>query len=217
MRKIAVFGGSGATGHLVIKFALEREMRIRTLVRNASSSNLPPSAHVIEAPILNDNYLDSTIKNSEAVIILFGPRPPYTDIFCDEATKKIILSMQRNKVERLICQTGAMVGDYPANRTLPFRLMVSIFNRRLPKQAMDREHQEKEVLKSGLRWTIIKPPRLTDDKEKGKWTAGAHVKVGLLSSISRYDLARFIIEDVLQNNRYEGEAVFVRNRRGERP
>lgn len=210
MRQLTIFGGSGATGRVLIRRAVEREVRIRALVRHPGNLRLPKSVEVLEGELSSDARIDSAISGSDAVIILFGPRPPYTDIFCQDATRRIVSSMKRNGLRRLICQTGAMVGDYPANRTRPFRLMVELFNRRMPELAKDREEQEKEVMESGLDWTIVKPPKLTDGNGKGKWVAGRDVRVGLLSSITREDLAGFILGEVFHDS-FGKNAIFIRN------
>ena len=63
---------------------------------------------------------------------------------------------------------------------------------------------------SGLDWTIVKPPRLTDGAAKGKWLAGTDVRLGMLSSITRDDLANFLVTKTLKPQ-YIGQAVFVRN------
>lgn len=142
---------------------------------------------------------------------MFGPRPPYNDIFCAEATRIIIAAMRKCGVDRLVCQTGAMIGTYPRNRTGPFRLMTGIFNRRAPALAVDRAEQERLVMESGLRWTIVKPPRLMITAATGDCEAGPGVRVGLLSSVSRGDVADFIVKEIL-SHAHVGEAVFIRRR-----
>ncbi len=151
----------------------------------------------------------ATVHGCCAAICVFGPRPPYTDIFCEAATATIIAAMQRLGMRRLVCQTGGLIGDYPWNRTSPFQLMGSLSNRRWPQQASDREGQERVVMHSGLAWIIVKPPRLTRRAARGKWTAGAGVRLGMLSSITRRDLAAFLLEEALRP-RYMNQRVFVR-------
>ncbi|MBM2838992.1 MAG: epimerase [Deltaproteobacteria bacterium] len=211
IKQITVFGGSGATGKVLIRHAWAKGLRVRTLVRNPDSlGNSVDGAEIVKGSLSNSEDIDESLKNADAVFCVFGARPPYTDIFCEEATKTIIASMKKNKVERLICQTGGMIGDYPGNRTFFFKMMISIFNKRLPLIALDRIGQEKQVVNSGLSWTIVKPPRLVDKQATGKVVAGNDVKLGLLSSITREDLAEFLINETL-SERFEQSAVFVRN------
>lgn len=211
MKQITVFGGSGDTGKVLIRHALAKGLRVRTLVRNPDSlGNSLEEAEIVEGSLVNADDVDESLKNSDAVVCVFGPRPPYTDIFCEDATKTIIASMKNNKVERLICQTGGMIGDYPGNRTFFFKMMISLFNKRLPLIALDRIGQENQVINSGLSWTIVKPPRLVNKQSTGKVVAGSNVKLGMLSSITRDDLSEFLINEVLSKS-YERSVIFVRN------
>jgi uncharacterized protein YbjT (DUF2867 family) len=102
-----------------------------------------------------------------------------------------------------------MIG--PGNRTLPFEWVARSFARRQPAAARDREDQERVVQESGLAWTIVKPPRLSDGARRHAVDAGPALRVGLLSSITHADLAAFIL-DAIEESRHEGERVFVSRR-----
>jgi len=164
VNSIAVFGGSGATGRHVIRKALEQGLRVRALVRPGSPQPDSSAVEAVVGALLEFEDVLKTLSESNAVCCVFGARPPYTDVFCAAATRIIIDAMRKAGVERLVCQTGAMIGDYRTNRTLPFRLMASAFNSRAPEVAQDRVEQERLVRESSLKWTIVKPPRLTEEQ-----------------------------------------------------
>jgi len=207
IRIIAVFGGSGATGRVLIRHALQRGMGVRTLVRNpAALRGSLEGAEIIAGSLANRDDVSNTLTGADAVFCVFGPRPPYTDIFCQQATKNIVEIMQENNISRLLCQTGGMIGNYPENRSVFFGLMVSLFRKRLPEIV----GQEQQVENSDLSWTIVKPPKLVDKPQTHKLVAGTHVKLGLLSSITRNDLAEFLLDEA-QEGLYHQQAVFVRN------
>jgi len=211
IRTIAIFGGSGATGRGLIRHALQRGMGVRTLVRNpAALEGRLEGAEIITGSLANRDDVASTMTGADAVFCVFGPRPPYTDVFCQQATKTIIEIMKENYIRRLLCQTGGMIGEYPENRSVLFGLMVSLFRKRLPGIWLDRVGQEQQVLNSDLSWTIIKPPKLVNKAQTHKIVAGTHVKLGLLSSITRDDLAEFLLDEA-QAGLYHQQAVFVRN------
>lgn len=208
---IAIFGGSGATGKALIPRVLSKGVKVRALARKAGSIDFASDrVEVLEGSVLNVEDVMTSMKGCCAVICVIGPRPPYADVFCEAATSTIVLAMRELGIQRLVCQTGGMIGEYPANRTLPFQLMTDMFKRRLPQIANDRAGQENVIIHSGLAWTIVKPPRLTDGAAKGEWMAGTDVRLGLLSSISRNDLADFLVEETLLP-RHIGQAVFIRN------
>ncbi len=208
---IAIFGGSGATGKVLISHALSKGLRVRALARRSGS--IGPGRLGIEVLQGSSSSADdvlSTLSGCRAAICVFGPHPPYVDVFCEDATATIIAAMRELGMRRLVCQTGAMIGTYPSNRSLPFQFMADMFKRRSPQVASDRERQENVVLHSGLDWTIVKPPRLSDDRAKGGWSAGPDIRVGLLSSITRDDLTEFLLAEALLPE-HIGQAVFIRN------
>ena len=87
--------------------------------------------------------------------------------------------------------------------------MTRAFARWQPQSAQDREEQERLVEASGLDWTIVKPPRLTDSLPQGRVQAGSSLRIGLLSTISRADLAAFIIDE-MQTGRFVRQRIFVK-------
>lgn len=212
VKQITVFGGSGATGRVLIRHALHRGMHVRTLVRDPDAlGNSLNGAVIVKGTPVSPDDVSASLKGSCAVICVLGPRPPYADIFCEQATKVIVASMKKNNIKRLVSQTGGMIGDYPDNRSFFFRMMISLFRKRLPKIWLDRVGQESQVIDSGLSWTIVKPPKLVNRALTGKVVAGTGVKLGLLSSITREDLSEFLINEALAGL-YTQKAVFVKNK-----
>lgn len=208
---VAIFGGSGATGKELISHALGKGLKIRALTRRASLIDAGTKrVEMLEGSLANAGDVMAVLQGCGAAICVFGPRPPYADIFCEQATSVIVTAMRQLGIRRLVCQTGGMIGDYSANRTLPFQLMSDMLKRHSPQIIADRVGQESAVMRSGLSWTIVKPPRLTDDAAKGSWVAGTDIRLGLLSSITRNDLANFLVAETL-SPQYIGQAVFVRN------
>jgi uncharacterized protein YbjT (DUF2867 family) len=208
---LALFGGSGATGREVIRQGLAREIKIKALARNADAfKECPAGLEIIEGSLLEAADVERTLQDCTAVCCVFGPRPPYTDLFCAPATVAIVAAMHKLNIHRLVCQTGGMIGDYPDNRSLAFKAMVRMFNSKMPAGARDRTEQERIIKESGLEWTIVKPSRLTLGPAKGRVVAGPWVKLGMLSSISRADLAAFLIRELFQPA-HAGQAVFIKN------
>lgn len=208
---LAIFGGSGATGQALISHALRQGFKIRALARQASSlSTSADRLEVVVGSLSNPDDVIANMQGCSAVICVFGPRPPYTDIFCGQATATIVSAMQKLGVRRLVCQTGGMIGDYRANRTLPFQVMTAMFKRHSPRVADDRVRQERIIMHSELAWTIVKPPRLTNDAATGKWSSGTDVRLGILSSVTRSDLADFLLAEIVEP-KHIGQTVFVRN------
>jgi putative NADH-flavin reductase len=208
-KKLAIFGISGRTGCEIARVSMSRGWEVCGLVR--PKSKLP--ADILEAKIIRGEFSErnrvvETIANCDAVCCVIGPRPPYSDTFCANATIAIISAMQQTGSRRLICQSGAMIGSAP-NRSYAMEWMARSFARRQPEVARDREEQERLIIAGNMDWTIVKPPRLANTRPQGKVEASPTLRVGILSKISRTDLAAFIL-DVLEQNRFIQQRVFVK-------
>jgi putative NADH-flavin reductase len=206
---LAVFGASGGTGRALIARAAELGWPVHALVR-ATGAPIAMTGHLKlrkgELPSLDDVSL--VVMGTDAVCCVFGPRLSSTDAVCAEATRTIVEAMKRLGVRRLICLTGAMIGAYPENRSAPLEWMAGSFERRRPALAADRAEQERVVRESGLDWTLVKPPRLTDGPARRHVRIGPDLRVGLLSRVSRSGLAAAILEEI-ESPSHLRQAVFV--------
>jgi putative NADH-flavin reductase len=208
-RRLAVFGATGKTGLALVATARRRGWQVRALVRG-SVETLEEQAgiEIVRGEFSSLERVQAVIEGTQAVCCVFGPRPPFNEIFCAEATQAVIEAMRRAGVRRLIVQTGSMVGQNLPNWTFAWRLMTLMYQRQQPHGAQDRLEQERLVRQSGLDWTIIKPPRLTDAVASGHVRAGSDVRIGLFSRISRADLKTFLM-DQIERPGFVGQSVFV--------
>ncbi len=206
--RICIFGASGATGLALTQQALARGYAVNAFVRSETAqAKLPSGVTVVVGSLLDRGDVAAAVAGCDAVICAIGPRPSSPEPFCAAATANIIEAMKAGGVRRLICQTGALIGDYP-HLSWFMRMMRNSYQRQQPALAADRAEQERLVAASGLDWTVVKPPRLTNGVARGRVHSGESLKVGALSSISRADLARFMLDEV-ESPQYEGKRVVV--------
>jgi len=206
---LAIFGISGRTGRELCHRALSRGWQVRGHVRSESGAfHKGDGLTLVRGAFSEPERVVEVIAGTTAVCCVIGPRPPFTDVFCAAATAAIIEGMMATGCQRLVCQTGAMIGTAP-NRTRPMEWMARTFANRHPAIAQDRLAQERLVQSSTLRWTIVKPPRLTSSPPAMRAEASPTLRVGLLSRIGRSDLAEFILNEVA-NPVFLGQRVFVK-------
>lgn len=206
--KLALFGASGRVGQALAGVALARGWGLRALVRTASPYAAPPGVEVIRGSLDSMADVAATLVGTAAACCVFGPRPPYAEAFCARGTAQVVAAMKAAGVRRLVCLTGAMVGELPPNVSLPMRVLAGLFRRRRPHIAADGAEQERVVMTSGLGWTIVKPPRLTDGAGTGRVRAEPALRVGLMSRISRSDLAAFLLDELVSSH-HLGQRVYV--------
>jgi uncharacterized protein YbjT (DUF2867 family) len=101
-----------------------------------------------------------------------------------------------------------MVGELPPNVGFAMRFLAGMFRRQVPLIAADGWEQERVVMGSGLDWTIVKPPRLTDGPATGHVRAGPALGIGLSSRISRTDLAAYLLDEVTSSQHLQ-KRVYV--------
>lgn len=205
MTAVAIFGVSGRTGRALTAAARVRGWTIRGYAR--ISSIAPIGVAVISGNVEDVAQIVPVVASADAVCCVYGPREPYVDVFCAAATKAIVAAMRRAGCRRLLCVTGAMIGDV-STRSRPMACARSWFRWRRPAVAQDRDEQEAIVMASDVDWTIVKPPRLNEARPSGHVLAGPDLPVGLRSAVSRGDLAAFMLDEIA-TPRFVRERVIV--------
>lgn len=210
--ELAVFGGTGRTGRALLVTALAHGWQVRAFVRTqaGASLQLPPGLVVVHgfADYLPD--IVTAVQGTDGVCCLVGTHARSPEPFCAALTQHIVEAMRGERVRRLVCLTGAMIGALPHNVSPAVRAMARLFRWHAPDVAADRAQQEAVVMASGLDWTLVKPPRLTDGAGTGVVHADPELRVGLLDRVSRLDLAEFVFRAATQG-RFVGQKVYVRS------
>ena len=63
----------------------------------------------------------------------------------------------------------------------------------------DKDRMEELIRASDVDWTIVRPPALTEGpRTGGAYRTGTDLKVRITSSISRADMAEFLLGDVVE-------------------
>jgi uncharacterized protein YbjT (DUF2867 family) len=65
----------------------------------------------------------------------------------------------------------------------------------LREKMLDKERMEAVIEGSGLDWTVVRPPALTDGAATGRYRTGTALPIRLWSRVSRADLARFLVAE----------------------
>ena len=138
--------------------------------------------------------VEIAIAGKEAVLSALGVKigsPPGT--IRSEGTKNIITAMTKFGVKRLICITSVGVGDSKPRSGFLGNVLLPLF---FKERFADVEKQEQLIQQSKLDWTIIRPSRLTDGSKTGSYKSGLQLSVGFRSTISRADIAAFMLQQL---------------------
>ena len=162
---------------------------------------------VIRGDVVDPSAVAEAVVGSDAVLSLFGqvkgsPRTLQTD-----GTRVIVEAMQAAGVRRIVSLSGGGLRD-PRDRPKAADHVIRFLLRTLSGQVLADAQGHLEVLQSsGLDWTVVRAPRLTEEPGRGTYRQG-WVGVGTGTSISRDDLADFIVTQV-EDRRFVGQMPFV--------
>jgi putative NADH-flavin reductase len=195
--RLAIFGATGGTGSRLVRQALESGHQVTAVVRGhpqVIATELTPAAHehltIVQADVMDPAAIEPIVADQDAVLSAIGTRDgrkPTT--VCADSMVSIITAMDKAGARRLIVVSadGAFTDetDGPGIRLIAKPLLQRI----LKHSFADVRTMEELIRGSGLDWTIMRSPRLTDGpRTRGYRTA---VDQGLRRGyrISRADLA----------------------------
>lgn len=187
--QIAVIGGTGRTGRLLVEQALAAGHTVRILARDSSkASGLKGRVEIKQGEVLDPGVVKALIGGVDAVVCLLGAPQTKPGTIMSEGTRNIVRAMKATGVRRLILVSSDGAGE--TRSELPLTLRLGSF---FVKEFMaEKEAQEKIVRASDLDWTIVRPGQLTDNPITGK-VATSRAGRKLTGKVGRADLARFLL------------------------
>jgi putative NADH-flavin reductase len=200
--QLTVFGATGGTGRLVVEQGLAAGHTITAVVRDPGRLPLAtrPELSVVTATFddtgsnapANRAAITAAIRGADAVIDALGPRGSGPTTVKADAARLIVPAMRKAGVTRLVSVSAS--GAHTTGDSLPVRLLVKPVLQRILRHAFaDMLAMEKIVRSSGLDWTIVLPPRLTDGPRTGRVRSRVGANVRGSFSISRADLADAVL------------------------
>ncbi|CAN5502882.1 NAD(P)H-binding protein [soil metagenome] len=195
--KILVVGASRGTGALCVKSALAKGHTVSAFARTPSKLAL---VHDRLVKVTGDFHDAASIRAAmpghDAVIVTASiaslseleTKPDYFS----RGTRLCIDAMKEVGVKRLVVLSAQGAGDSRAAAS--WFLRTFIIGGILKRAFADHDVQEKLTRDSGLAWVIARPTRLTNGAARGRYTRNADPAGHVPSSISRADVANFLVE-----------------------
>jgi putative NADH-flavin reductase len=188
--KLVVFGASGASGRQIVEQALAAGHEVTAFVRN-------PAAITIKHPKLKVMRGDALEADSVSQAI--------AGQVCADSTRNIISAMKAHGVRRFICLSA-----YGASETKDTALYSKVLRAMIGKRVEDKDRQEELLRASDLDWVSVRPPLLTNGARKGRYRVGFDIPIKLFSSVSRADVAEFMLKQ-LTDETYLRQAPTITN------
>jgi putative NADH-flavin reductase len=208
--QLAVFGGTGKTGRLVVEQALAAGHSVTVLARNPAKLTLQnPCLRVVQGDIGDAAKVLETVKGADAVISALGPTSNQPDFAVSKGMTNIIAAMRQAGVKRLIVTAGAGVRDPMDQPKLVDKVIVTMLKLLNGNVLADMQQAVQQVQASDLDWTIVRGPRLTDEPPTGNIRAGG-VGKDIGTSLTRGDFAAFLLAQ-LNNSQWVRKMPAISN------
>lgn len=209
--KILVLGSTGKTGRHIVEQALARGWQVTALVRDPGRLNIAHAQlKVVTGDMMDAASLTAAIGNQcGAVVSALGvyAKQPITAL--TDATRLQVEAMRKLGCTRIVVVSSLGAGNSLGQGTLFAR---AIQRWVLKHVLVDKTGQEEVLRASGLEWTSLRPPQLTDEPvvrdDLLTWTGSEAPRRRMSWKVSRSSVARYALEAV-EHRRWVGEAVML--------
>ncbi|WP_028776865.1 NAD(P)-dependent oxidoreductase [Shimazuella kribbensis] len=206
--KVVVFGANGRTGQHIVNMALQNGHRVTAFIRTQSDAFIShPNLSIVKGDVLCAEDVEHAIRKQEVVISSLGITSKQRKTICSEGIQQIVPAMEKYQVKRLIAISEASVTESLDKVSIINRSFIRLI---LDKTAIqDKEDMEAVIRNSSLDWTIVRPPFLTNGPLKKQYRTGDSGNLKLTSTISRADLADFMVDQIVDTNQTIKKAIAI--------
>lgn len=209
--KIAVFGSTGPSGQLIVKYALSKGYEVTAYARNPSKINFQDkNLTVIEGTLSDIPAIEHAVSGAQAVVSILGATTNVKNTELSDGTQNIIDAMKKYHVRRLVAMGTASVDDANDRPVWKFRLLVKIVKSLIPGAYNEIRRIGSRVKQSGLDWTLIRLAMLANGPAKGIKHVGYYGIDDINLTVTRADLAKFFVDQV-ENSEYIQKAPAISN------
>lgn len=208
--KLAIFGATGRTGQHILRQALAEGYQVIALARDPSKLTVQSERLMVVQGTLHDSAcIEQVVAGADAVISALGPASNQPTFEISRGMQAIISAMQQHGVKRFIISAGAGVED-PQDSPRLFNKLMSVLLKATAKNVYEDMLKAVALVRSsGLDWTVVRVPMLTDDPKTGQVKVGM-VGKGMGPRITRADMADFMLRQV-GSREYVGKAPAISN------
>jgi uncharacterized protein YbjT (DUF2867 family) len=194
--KLTVFGASGGIGGLAVRQALDAGHKVTAVVRESSGFDLEhPGLAVVRVPGLTDPAaLEPALDGADAVISGVGPRRRKDAGVAAATTSVILAAVVAAGVRRFVAVSAAPVAPPAADDSwLNRRIIHPVISALLPDIYADLARMEEDIRRSGIEWTVVRPPKLTNKPLSGRYRLALNDNVPRGYTISKADVAHAML------------------------
>lgn len=196
--EIVVLGATGPTGQQVTTQALERGWGVTALVRDPTRLQITnPRLSVTVGDATKPKDLEEVMRGGNAVVSALGSGKSRHSAIASSAARAVIEACGRTGTGRLVWLSalgvGASAADGSTTQRLLWRLMMGqIFS--------DKRVADEAIAASPLDHTLVYPATLSNGPATGTAHASEHLRLKGMPTISRADVAAFMLDVVAEKS-----------------
>jgi putative NADH-flavin reductase len=220
--KLTIFAATGGIGRQAVAQAVAAGHEVTAVARNPQ--NLHGSTRTVSADLSAPDpaALAAAVDGADAVLSCLGPRTKADAGIASKGTAAIVAAMQASGVGRIVVVSAAPVATValpgrpappkhdPGDGFFMRYLLGPGIKAALKSHYVDLALMEDELRESGLAWTAVRPPRLTDKPLTMAYRTalGMNVRGGV--RVSRADVAHLMLA-VLDQPETIGRTIGIAN------
>ncbi|WP_370932481.1 NAD(P)-dependent oxidoreductase [Amycolatopsis sp. cg13] len=206
--KITVLGASGRIGGLAVREALARGWHVTAVVRDPARLTVPAHPRLdVAVHTLTDPRLADAVTGRDAVVLALGPTDLKPTTVNSDGTRSVVSALRGSQTRFVVVSASGLPapGDALFSRLLLKPLLGAVLrNGYADLQRMETIlHEAPEV-----RWTIVRPTRLTDKPARARVRSQVGADVRGSYQISRANVARFLL-DAVEDDSLTGKTVSI--------
>lgn len=209
--KVAVFGASGRTGRLLVERCLAAEYAVSALVRTPGKFGFWGLTNVVEGSVFDVGAVRRTVAGADVVLSALGARSLKKEDVLELAVPVIVEAMRAEGVRRIVALGSAGALEDSLKKQAAWRqwfVQKIVYNTLLKWAVASQVDQWKVLSASGLDFTMVMPPMLTNGKARGTYRVDGEALPRGGSRIARADVADFMAAQI-NSDEWVGKGVYL--------
>jgi len=208
---ISIFGATGATGKLLTERSLAAGHTVKVLARSPQNFPFRDRVELVHGDAKDLAAVRETVRGSDLVFNALGARSLGKEDVLEIAVPLIVTAMQEQGVRRIIALGSAGALDTALDKQPAYRrwIVENIINKTLLKWPVASQRAQYAALStSGLDWTMVMPPMLTNAAARGRYRVDETALPRNGSRIARADVADFMMLQI-GNPQWVRKGVYI--------
>jgi putative NADH-flavin reductase len=204
MSNLLIIGANGGIGKNAVEIALKAGHHVTALVRSlANLSIVHANLEIVSGDVMHPETFEKYLANKDAVISALGERMTGPTTLYSAGNANLLKAMKKTGVKRAFFISACAIEISPVQ---PFFVRLAtkyIVQKLFGNGYADQRIMEKLIKESGIEWTIMRPPRLSNKPATGHYRFVINSFLRKCLGISRADVAHFMIGNLANEATYK--------------